>query len=99
MQRGGAYYSDAAAELMADIYQDADTVHIVNTLNNGAVAGLPDDAVIEISATITAAGARSIGTHGLAPEMHSLVSTVKEFELLTIDAAITGNDRSATLAL
>jgi 6-phospho-beta-glucosidase len=32
MQRGGAYYSDAAAELMADIYQDAGTVHIVNTL-------------------------------------------------------------------
>lgn len=99
MQRGGAYYSDAAAELMADIYQDAGTVHIVNTLNDGAVAGLPDDAVLEISATITSAGAHSIGTHELAPEMHSLVSTVKDFEMLTIDAAITGNERSATLAL
>ena len=35
MQRGGAYYSDSAAELMADIHSDAGTTHIVNTLNNG----------------------------------------------------------------
>lgn len=99
MQRGGAYYSDAAAELMADIYQDAGTIHIVNTLNNGAIPGIPDDAVVEISATISRSGAKAIGTANLAPEMHSLITTVKDFELLTIDAAITGNERSATLAL
>lgn len=39
MQRGGAYYSDSAAELMADIHNNVGSTHIVNTLNNGAVPG------------------------------------------------------------
>ena len=42
MERGGAYYSDSAAELMSDIHNDAGTIHIVNTLNNGAIAGFAD---------------------------------------------------------
>jgi 6-phospho-beta-glucosidase len=99
MQRGGAYYSDSAAELMADIYQDAGTTHIVNTLNDGAVPDFPNDAVMEVPAIITRAGAKAISTEAMAPEISSLVRAVKDFEMLTIDAAITGNERSALLAL
>ena len=99
MQRGGAYYSDSAAELMADIHSDAGTVHIVNTLNNGAVPGFPDDAVMEIPAVISSQGARSINTSGMRGDIDSLVRTVKDFELLTIDAAITGSEDSAFRAL
>jgi 6-phospho-beta-glucosidase len=99
MQRGGAYYSDSAAELMADIHQDAGTIHIVNTLNNGAVPGMPDDAVMEIPARITSAGAQSISTSAMSPEISALVTPVKDFEMLTIDAAMTGNPQSAKLAL
>jgi 6-phospho-beta-glucosidase len=99
MQRGGAYYSDSAAELMADIYQDAGTVHIVNTLNNGAVPGFPDDAVMELPAKITANGAQSMKTTAMREDIAALVNPVKEFELLTIDAAVTGNEESALRAL
>lgn len=99
MQRGGAYYSDSAAELMADIYQDAGTVHIVNTLNNGAVPSFPDDAVMEIPARITRNGAIALPTEKMSEEINALVTPVKEFEMLTIDAAITGNEQSALLAL
>ena len=99
MQRGGAYYSDSAAELMADIYQDAGTIHIVNTLNNGAVPGFADSAVMEIPARITKNGAQAIPTQAMSPEIASLVAPVKDFEMLTIDAAITGNEESALLAL
>jgi 6-phospho-beta-glucosidase len=99
MQRGGAYYSDSAAELMADIYQDAGTVHIVNTLNNGAVPGFPDGAVMEIPARITSRGAQSLSTSAMSGDIAALVNPVKEFEMLTIDAAITGNEQSALLAL
>lgn len=99
MQRGGAYYSDSAAELMADIYQDAGTTHIVNTLNNGAVPGFPDDSVMEIPARISSKGAQSISTSAMSGDIAALVNPVKEFEMLTIDAAMTGNEQSALLAL
>lgn len=99
MQRGGAYYSDSAAELMADIYSDAGTTHIVNTLNNGAVPEFPDSAVMEIPAVITAKGAQSIKTSAMRNDIDSLVRSVKDFELLTIDAAVNGSEESALRAL
>ena len=99
MERGGAYYSDSAAELMADIHCDAGTVHIVNTLNSGAIAGFPDDAVMEIPAVISKKGAQSIKTGEMRPDIDALVRGVKDFEMLTIDAAVTGNEQSALLAL
>ena len=99
MQRGGAYYSDSAAELMADIYNNAGTTHIVNTLNNGAVPDFPDSAVMEIPAVITAKGAQSIKTSAMRSDIDSLVRSVKDFELLTIDAAVNGSEESALRAL
>ena len=99
MQRGGAYYSDSAAELMADIHSDAGTTHIVNTLNNGAAPGFPDDAVMEIPAIISSKGAQSIKTTSMRNDIDSLVRSVKDFELLTIDAAVTGSEESALRAL
>ncbi len=99
MERGGAYYSDSAAELMADIHNDAGTVHIVNTLNSGAVEGFPDDAVMEIPAVITKNGARPIKLNPMRGDIDALVRSVKDFEMLTIDAAVNGNEQSALLAL
>ena len=99
MKRGGAYYSDSAAELMADIHNDAGTTHIVNTLNNGAIPGIHMDAVVEIPAIISKNGASAIPTSTLRPDIDSLVRSVKDFELLTINAALTGDEESAIRAL
>ena len=99
MQRGGAYYSDSAAELMADIHTNAGTTHIVNTLNNGAVPGFPDNAVMEIPAIITSKGAQSIKTTAMRGDIDALVRSVKNFEFLTIEAAIHGDEDSALRAL
>ena len=99
MQRGGAYYSDSAAELMADIHANAGTTHIVNTLNNGAVPGFPDNAVMEIPAIITSKGAQSIKTTAMRGDIDALVRSVKDFEFLTIEAAIHGDEDSALRAL
>lgn len=99
MKRGGAYYSDSAAELMADIHNDAGTIHVVNTRNSGAIPGIHEDAVVEISSTVTKAGAKARATTALRPDIDGLVRAVKDFELLTIDAALTGNEESALRAL
>ncbi len=99
MERGGAYYSDSAAELMSDIHNDAGTIHIVNTLNNGAITGFADDAVMEIPAVISKSGAEALKANAMRSDIDAMVRSVKDFEMLTIDAAVTGNEQSALLAL
>lgn len=97
--RGGAYYSEAAAALMADMATDAGTVHVVNTPNVGAIPGLPDDVVVEVPAIIGAGGPMPRRTAPLRPDMDALVRTVKDYELLTVQAAVEADEEAARLAL
>lgn len=98
-KRGGAYYSEAAAALMADLFNDAGTIHVVNTRNNRAIPNLPHDVVVEISCRITRSGPETIPTAPMAPEMWGLTSVVKAYELLTVEAAVHGDRDAARLAL
>jgi 6-phospho-beta-glucosidase len=98
-QRGGAYYSEAAAALMSDLATDARSVHVVNTPNRGAIPGLPDDVVVEVSACIGSAGPEPLPVAPLRPDVDALVRTVKDVELLTVDAAVHGDAQAAMRAL
>ena len=42
--RGGAFYSEAAAQLIASLHDGAGDVQVVDVRNDGALPGLPDDA-------------------------------------------------------
>jgi 6-phospho-beta-glucosidase len=99
MERGGAYYSESAAALMADVYADAGTVQVVNTRNEGAIPNLPDDIVVEMPARIGRDGARAVPTAPLRADLDALVRSAKSYELLTIEAALTGDHSLAELAL
>jgi 6-phospho-beta-glucosidase len=98
-ERGGAHYSESAAALMAAMHGDAGAIQIVNTRNDGAIPGLPDDVVVEMPARIGRDGARALPTRELRPDMDALVRAVKDYELLTIRAALTGDEQLAMLAL
>jgi 6-phospho-beta-glucosidase len=98
-QRGGAYYSEAAAALVISLLTGDRAHHYVNVRNNGSVAGLPDDAVVEVPATVDRAGAHPVPIAPLAPELLGLVQTVTAYEVLTIQAARTGDRRVAVRAL
>ena len=50
--RGGANYSTAATELIADHACDSGTTHVVDVANNGAVPDWPDEWVVEIPTTV-----------------------------------------------
>jgi 6-phospho-beta-glucosidase len=54
---------------------------------------------MEIPAVITAKGAASIKTTAMRGDIDGLVRTVKDFELLTIQAAVHGDEESALRAL
>ena len=97
--RGGAHYSEAAAALMADIVTDAGTVHVVDVPNRGAIPGLPDDVVVEVSARVGAAGVVPIPVAPLRPDVDALVRTMKDVELLTVAAAVHGDELAAQRAL
>ena len=98
-QRGGAYYSEAAAALVTSLLTGDGARHYVNVRNNGSVAGLPDDAVVEVPATVDRAGAHPVPIAPLAPELLGLVQAVTAYEVLTIQAARTGDRRVAVRAL
>ena len=98
-ERGGAFYSDAAAALIASLYAGTGDVQVVNVRNDGAIPNLPDDAVVEVSATIDRDGAHPLATAALAPEMLGLVQHAKAYELLTARAAKSGSRKAALTAL
>ena len=58
--RGGAYYSDTACSIISSIYNDKKEIHVVNTVNNGAVSDLPENVVIETNSVIDKSGAHPI---------------------------------------
>ena len=99
MERGGAYYSTAAAALIESLWVDDGAVHVVNTRNNGAIPNVPDDVVVETPCRVGKRGATPLAVDPLAASMHGLVAQVKAYELLTIQAATTGDEQAAMLAL
>jgi 6-phospho-beta-glucosidase len=97
--RGGAFYSEAAAQLVASLHDGRGDVQVVDIRNDGALPGLPDDAVVEIPARIDRDGARPLPLEPLAPEYLGLVQAVKAYEHLAIQAALSGDRDAARLAL
>jgi 6-phospho-beta-glucosidase len=98
-RRGGAHYSTLAVSLVTAIANDTQEVHVVDCRNNGALPDLPDDVAVEIPATIDRQGAHSITAGHLPFSIRGLVQHVKAYEQLTIEAAISGDERTALLAL
>jgi len=98
-KRGGAYYSDASLNLVDAIYNDLKTIHVVNVRNNGTIATLPDDAVIECSAVVGSWGARPLMIGELSPAVIGLIGQVKAYEQLTVEAAVHGEYDKGLMAL
>lgn len=98
-KRGGAYYSEAAAALVTSLHTGDNARHYVDVRNNGTIAGLPDDAVVEVPALVDRDGAHPVPVKPLAPELLGLVQAVTQYEILTIEAARTGDRNIATRAL
>jgi 6-phospho-beta-glucosidase len=98
-QRGGAFYSEAAIQLVASLTADTGDVQVVDVRNQGTLAGLADDDVVEVPARIGAAGATPLAQPPLAPELLGLVQHVAAYERLAASAGATGDRATARLAL
>jgi len=98
-QRGGAYYSEAAAALVTSLLTGDGAHHYVDVRNDGTIAGLPAEAVVEVPALVDTAGPHPVPVDPLPPEMLGLVQAVTGYEVLTIGAARTGDRGTALRAL
>jgi 6-phospho-beta-glucosidase len=98
-KRGGAYYSDAAVRLISSIYNDKGDIQPVNTMNNGAIASIPNDSAVEVSCVITKEGPKPIVMGDLPVPVRGLVQQIKSFERVACEAAVTGDYNLAVLAL
>jgi 6-phospho-beta-glucosidase len=98
-QRGGAYYSEAAAALVTSLLTGDGGHHYVDVRNDGTLAGLPAEAVVEVPAVVDTEGPHPVPVDPLPPEMLGLVQAVTAYEVLTIEAARTGDRRTALRAL
>jgi 6-phospho-beta-glucosidase len=99
MQRGGAYYSTLATQLIDSHANDRGEVHVVNTRNGGAVAEWPADWVLELPARVDRAGIHPLPVAPLPPAVFGLIAQIKMYELLTVEAAVHGDRRAAYQAL
>jgi 6-phospho-beta-glucosidase len=96
-KRGGAFYSEAAVELVASLAnavsdegQVSDTL-VVNLRNNGTFPFLDDAAVIEVPAVVDASGVRAAPLRApIEPLYRGLISHVSAYEELALEAALKG---------
>jgi 6-phospho-beta-glucosidase len=98
-QRGGAYYSEAAAALVTSLLTGDGAHHYVDMRNGSTIAGLGPEAVVEVPAVVDRDGAHPLPVDPLPPEMLGLVQAVTAYEELAIRAARTGERDVALKAL
>jgi 6-phospho-beta-glucosidase len=98
-RRGGAFYSEAAVGLVRSLSTGDDAVHVVDVRNEGTLAGLADDDVVEVPARVTVEGTSPLPQEPLAPELLGLVQHVAAYERLTVEAATTRDHVAARKAL
>jgi 6-phospho-beta-glucosidase len=89
-QRGGAWYSEAAVDLLISLTGNRRDVQVVNTANGLTLPFLPADAVIEVPAVISDGGAVPVPVDRVEPLLRGLISHVYAYEELALDAAIRG---------
>jgi 6-phospho-beta-glucosidase len=98
-RRGGSFYSEAAVGLVRSLSTGDGAVHVVDTRNEGTLAGLADDDVVEVPARVTADGPVPLRQEPLAPELLGLIQHVAAYERLTVEAATTREAVAARKAL
>lgn len=98
-QRGGAYYSEAAINLILSLHRNSKDVHTLNVRNNGTIKCLPDDVSIEVNCVVESHQITPLQVGDVPAQIRGLLQNVKAYEELTVDAAVYGDKGLAHQAL
>ncbi|ENU1225383.1 6-phospho-beta-glucosidase [Providencia rettgeri] len=98
--RGGAYYSDAACEVINAIYNDKQTEHYVNIPHYGHIGNIPEDWTVEMTCILGHDGAKPHPrVKHFDDKVLGLIYTLKNFEVATSKAAVNGQFNDVLLAM
>lgn len=96
-ERGGHLYSEAAVALIASLSGAEPGHHIIDVQNRGALPFLSGESVVETSCYVEKDSiTRNPVFAKPNPVLTTLIQSVKAYETLTVEAALTG-DRAAAL--
>ena len=98
MVEGEGYEGLAAAVMMAAV-QRRKVPLILNTPNLGAIPGLDDDDVVEVTAMVDEHGAHPLAQGRMPAHARALIEPLKAYERLTVRAAVEGSAQLAIQAL
>jgi len=99
LKRGGAYYSTVATQLLNAHYNNLGEIHIANSRNGKAVPEWPENWVLELPCRVDANGVQPLPAEPLPAGPFEIISQVKMYELLTVQAAVHGDWEAARQAL
>lgn len=97
--RGGLDELEIAIDVMDAVFNDRGEVWPVNVPNRGAIAGLPDDLVVEVPGFVDRQGVRPLASGPLPSQVSGLVGMLAEYQAATARVAWDGNRRQAIQAL
>lgn len=89
-RRGGAFYSEAAVELLDAMRGTPGPARVVNLRNDGTLPFLPDDHVIEVPARFSEGRFVAEPVAPLPDDLAGLIAAVSGYERLALDAAVHG---------
>ena len=92
-------YAEAAGTVMASVARRRKASLVLDVPNQGAIRDLRDSDVVEVTCTVDQHGARPLAQGSLPDALRSLVEPVKEYERLTVEAAVEGSYEKALRAL
>ncbi len=92
-------YHRIALEVMLALTSDQPSRIVLNVKNNGAITDLGNDDVVEVPCLIDRHGPQAVAVEELPANVRGLVQAVKEYERLTIRAAVEQSDVLAKQAL
>ncbi len=98
-QRGGAWYSRLAVNVIAALQNPEPSIHVVNVAAGECVAGLAANAVVEIPCRLSSAGVEPLPVAEIEADKLGLMQQVKAYEVLAIEAALDRNPATALRAL
>jgi 6-phospho-beta-glucosidase len=92
-------YDKIALSVVRAIHSNTNATIPLNVPNRGAIRELDDDDVVEVPCRVNADGARPLGTVEVPARVRDLLTRVKEYERLTVGAAVSGENADAERAL
>ncbi|MDF1605785.1 6-phospho-beta-glucosidase [Nocardioides sp. YIM 152315] len=97
--RGGAFYSEAAVDLLASLHADEPTTHVINVRNDGLIPGLADDDVVETRCLVSRTGVEPLPQPQVPPVMLGAIQHVSAYERIAARAALSGDEDDVRRAL